>query len=312
MARSRNVFPLVPRRRISGLPFGAVSSLRRGHGSDVAGSRAYVRGDPLSTIDWRASARLSTARGRDEFVVRERYAEEAPYVVIVCDFGPSMRLYPPPLPWLSKPAAVACATELIVQSAVAAGAAIAYLDLAGAAERDGAPYWIAPNTRSALQDIERRLATLDRFDAPEDGLERGLDFLARFRSKLAPGTFVFIISDFLGSELSDSVVLTAAARRWEVVPVVVQDPTWEQSFPQVPRLVLSFVDPSSEPRLDVRLSGRETRARRLSHELRLRGLTGRLASLGLDPVLLGTADAERVDRAFLEWAAGRHDLQRRR
>ena len=41
----------------SGLPFGGSPSLRRGHGSDVAGSRAYVRGDPISTIDWRASAR---------------------------------------------------------------------------------------------------------------------------------------------------------------------------------------------------------------------------------------------------------------
>jgi uncharacterized protein (DUF58 family) len=312
VARSRSVFPLVPRRRVSGLPFGAVSSLRRGHGSDVAGSRAYVRGDPLSTIDWRASARLSTARGRDEFVVRERYAEEAPHVVVVCDFGPTMRLYSPPFPWLSKRSAAASATELIVQSALAAGAAIAYLDLAGASERDGAPYWIAPNTRSALFDIEQRQSRLERFDAPENGLERALDFLGRFRSKLAPGTFVFVVSDFLGSELPESVVLTASARRWEVVPVVVQDPTWEQSFPAVPGLVLPFVDPHGTPRFDVRLSRREARARRLGNERRFQALTSRLASLGLDPVVLGTTETEAVDLTFLEWAARRRDLLRRR
>src|SRR5579862_2630963 len=94
----RTVFPLVPRYRVAGLPFGGTASLRRGHGSDVAGSRAYVRGDPLSTIDWRASARLSTARARDEFVVRERYAEEAPRVVVFSDLRPSMALYPEPFP----------------------------------------------------------------------------------------------------------------------------------------------------------------------------------------------------------------------
>ena len=136
------MFPLVPRHRVTGLPFGGVSSLRRGHGSDVAGSRAYVRGDPLSTIDWRASARVSTARDRDEFIVRERYAEEAPRVVVLCDRGPSMGLYPDWSPWLSKPRATRAAVDLIAHSAHAAQAAVAYLDLAGLAERGGAPYWI--------------------------------------------------------------------------------------------------------------------------------------------------------------------------
>src|SRR6185312_5469067 len=103
--RTRQPFPLVPRRRLAGLPFGASLSLHRGRGADVAGSRPYRRGDPLATIDWRASARLSTARGDDEFVVRERFADEAPRVVVLCDRRPSMALYPPPLPWLDKPAA---------------------------------------------------------------------------------------------------------------------------------------------------------------------------------------------------------------
>src|SRR5438105_5279173 len=123
--RTRSTFPLVPRYRLSGLPFGGSPSLRRGHGTDVAGSRAYVRGDPVSTIDWRASARLSTARGRTEFVVRERYAEEAPRVVVFCDYSASMALYTPQFPWLEKPAAVRSATELIVDSAEASSAAVA-------------------------------------------------------------------------------------------------------------------------------------------------------------------------------------------
>ena len=64
-----------------GLAFGDAAQRRRGHGTDVAGSRPYQPGDDVDTIDWNASARLSSARGRDEFIVRERFADEAPRVV---------------------------------------------------------------------------------------------------------------------------------------------------------------------------------------------------------------------------------------
>ena len=93
-AQHEQTFPLVPSRRLIGLPFGAVYSVRRGMGSDVASSRPYQPGDDVHSIDWNASARLSSALGTDEFIVRERFAEEAPRVVIVCDRRPGMALYP--------------------------------------------------------------------------------------------------------------------------------------------------------------------------------------------------------------------------
>ena len=70
-AAARRTFPLLPRRRLSGLPLGEVPSRRRGHGSDVIGHRLYQPGDPVTTIDWFASARLASASGSDAFVVRE-------------------------------------------------------------------------------------------------------------------------------------------------------------------------------------------------------------------------------------------------
>ncbi len=178
----------------------------------------------------RASAGSSTARGRDEFVVRERYADEAPRVVVLCDRRPSMALYPPPFRWLSKPDVVRSASELIVASAEAEHAAVAYLDYAGCDERGGEPYWLAPTGRATWQSIETRQAGASRYDAPDDGIAQGLDYLARFRSKLQSGTFVFVISDFLGTPIPESVWLTASARRWEVVPVVVQDRPGSRAF----------------------------------------------------------------------------------
>src|ERR687893_447379 len=92
-------------------------SARRGLGSDIAGSRPYRPGDDVDAIDWAASARLSAALDRDEFLVRERFTDEAPRVVVFCDRRPAMALYPPGLPWLRKPAAMQMALDLIAASA---------------------------------------------------------------------------------------------------------------------------------------------------------------------------------------------------
>jgi uncharacterized protein (DUF58 family) len=310
--RSRSTFPLVPKHRLAGLPFGGSRSLRRGHGTDVAGSRAYVPGDPISTIDWRATARLSSARGSDEFIVRERFAEEAPRVIVLVDRRPSMALYPAPFPWLSKPAVVRAATESIVASADSAHAPVGYLDYAGASTTDGEPFWIKPSGRAMIQRIETRQEDAPAFDAPDDGITRGLDFLGRFRSELSSGTFVFVISDFLGPAIDESTWLTASARRWEVVPVVIQDPIWEQSFPAVGGLVIPLSDPESGQVLEARISGREARARRAANEQRRAELLATFAGVAVDPVLLETSEPEDVDRTFLDWAERRRNLRNRR
>jgi uncharacterized protein (DUF58 family) len=309
---SRTVFPLVPRYRLAGLPFGGSPSLRRGHGSEVAGSRSYVRGDPVATIDWRASARLSTARGREEFVVRERYAEEAPRVVVFCDRAPSMALYQPPFPWLSKPDATRAAADLIVRSAQSANAGIAYLDLAGDDGSEGAPYWLPPGGRSTPEWIAARIEGPARYDTDESGLVRGLEFLGRFRSELSSGTFVFVISDFLEADLAHPAWLAPAVRRWEVVPVVIQDPVWEQSFPDAGALVVPLQDPRTGQVLDVGLSARASRSLRQENEERRRHLLAEMTKLALDSVLVDSSDPGDVERAFMDWAAGRLDLRRRR
>ena len=155
-------FELVPRGRIVGLAFGAMHSVRRGAGSDVAGSRTYVPGDDVKAINWGASARLSAARGSDEFVLRERYAEEAPRVVVVCDRRPEMQLFPRGFPWLRKVEAQRAAIELIRESTVEAHGFSAFY----------------PWHRAYLLDLERELQNIDpsvslpywRFDQPAPGL----------------------------------------------------------------------------------------------------------------------------------------------
>lgn len=223
-----------------------------------------------------------------------------------------MALYSPPFPWLSKPAVIRAATESIVASARSAHAPVGYLDYAGASTTDGEPFWIKPSGRSMIERIETRQDELPAYDAPDDGITRGLDFLGRFRAELSSGTFVFVISDFLGSPIDESTWLTASARRWEVVPVVVQDPVWEQSFPLVGGLVLPLSDPATGDVLEARVSRREARSRRAANEQRRAALLATFAGVGVDPVLLQTSDPEEVDLTFLDWAERRRNLRNRR
>ena len=50
------------------------------------------------------------------------------------------------------------------------------------------------------------------------------------------------MSDFLVAPTRDE-WLDALERRFEIVPVIVQDPIWEQSFPDVSGVVVPFVEP---------------------------------------------------------------------
>jgi uncharacterized protein (DUF58 family) len=295
-------FPLVPKDRMIGLSFGTMRSLRRGAGNDVAGARPYRPGDDVRAIDWAASARLSSARERDEFVVRERFAEEAPRVVLVCDRRPEMSFFAPPLPWLDKAAAMRTAAELVLESALLVGGFVGYLDYGS-----GEPYWVPPRGGRRLAQLrEERLAD-DDFNAPQESLERAFAHLADHRRSVTSGAFVFVFSDFLPLP-SEEFWLTALEHRWDVVPVVIQDPTWEQSFPAAEGIVLRLRDPRTGRRPEVRLSRREAARQRATNEERFQALLAGFGSIGLDPVVVSSGDRAEILAAFLTWA----DLRRLR
>ena len=302
MAGARLTFPLVPRRRVIGLSFGTMKSLRRGSGTDVAGSRPYRPGDDIDSIDWAASARLSTARGGDEFVVRERFAEEAPKIVIVCDRRPEMSAFGPPLPWLDKPHAMRSVVELILASAGAAGGFVGYLDYA-----DGDPHWRQPKGERKLIELRDERLWSTEYGGPRDWLERSFDHLASHTRAVTPGTFVFLLSDFIPTPAYE-LWLTAIERRWDIVPVVLQDPTWEQSFPEVDGIVVPLREPRSRRVSSVRLRRKEVAARREHNQSRTQELLDMFRFLDIDPVLVTSNERSAILEEFLIWA----DLRRTR
>jgi uncharacterized protein (DUF58 family) len=285
-------FPLIPRRRVLGLPFGGLHSMRRGLGSDVAGSRPYQPGDDVDKIDWYASARLSLARGSEEFVVREHYADEAPRVVVLSDRRPSMSIFPEGWPWLSKPDAIRNAVTLIGSSATAARGLLGYFD-----EADGDPYWHPPRSTHTYgaPELERG------FGAPEDTLRRGLRHLAEHKRDLPAGTFVFIVSDFLEAPTRDE-WLDALERRYELVPVIVQDPIWEQSFPDVSGTVVPFIAADGSGVSLTAVTEREARGLREQNERRWEMLLHGFRALDMDPVIVESHEPRDVVSSFLSWA----------
>jgi uncharacterized protein (DUF58 family) len=299
---TRRAFPLVPRYRTAGVAYGTQRSLRRGQGAEIAGSRPYRPGDRLAWIDWHASARLSLAKNDDVFVVRQYYAEIAPRVIIVVDRHPSMGLYPTELPWLSKPDVLRETITAIVAAALAARAYVGYLDFAGGSEHDDLePFWVAPH-RQSTRRIMHRLDT--DYDASADGVELSIDYLLRLPRDVPAGTFVFVVSDFLRSP-PDYVWSRARARKLDVVPVIIQDPVWEQSFPLVQNLLVPITDPETGKSMSIRLNEDEARERQEQNQERLRRLVDGFRRLQFDPVLLDAEEPAAIDAAFIRWAIGR-------
>jgi uncharacterized protein (DUF58 family) len=286
-------FPLVPRRQFAGVQFGRRRSSRRGDGDEIAGTRPYVPGDLTARIHWPASARLSEARGMDEFVVREFFAEQAPRVAVVYDRRPAMAINAPPSPWLDKRGAADAALRLIQRSAAAEHGEVAYADaslrqpiwLRGSQGRDGA------------------------YDAGEDALRLPLEALCRRSAMLPTGSFVFVVSDFL-VPVPARVLLRLRAQRWDVTPVIVQDPVWEQSFPPVGGVVLPLADPATGRVEDVWIGPREARERAEANERRLAELLARFRRLAFDPVVVDSSDPTEISARFHAWAERRRRLLR--
>ena len=314
MSRAELTFPLVPRRRIAGLPFGAMHSRRRGPGFDLAGTRPYRPGDDIRRIDWRASARFSSARSRDEFIVREHLTEEAGRVVLVVDRRPAMALFPEAFPWLRKPAAIAVAGSMIVDSALRARCLVGYLEDADPEHVDsdeGAPpfLWRPPDGTIEPWRLKERYLPSSAFRAPEDSLACALEHLVRAVHAVPPGTFVFLLSDFLVVPGED-VWAEALARGFDIVPVVIQDPLWEQSFPDVAGAVLPLSDPAGGPLRLTRVRRRDVIARKRANEARLAAILARFEAMDLDAVLLSRHDPGAILQAFLAWAEGREPRER--
>jgi hypothetical protein len=203
-----------------------------------------------------------------------------------------MAIHGSPSPWLDKRAAAETAGRLIELSAAAEHGEV--VDVDGA-------------LRHPVRRGRRRTEQPSEYDAPETTLSVALEALVRQSALLPTGSFVFVVSDFL-VPVPARLWMRLRALRWDVVPVIVQDPLWEQTFPRVGGVVLPIADPVSGRSEDVWITTREARDRASANERRLDELLGRFRRLGYDPVLLGTSEPREIGDRFRAWADRRRRL----
>ncbi len=82
---------------------------------------------------------------------------------------------------------------------------------------------------------------------------------------------------------------------------MIQDPTWEQSFPDVPGIVVPLRDAETGRAAPVRLTRKEVLARRLANEQRLEALLHDFRALDLDPILIGSSEPAEILGELLAW-----------
>ena len=297
-AAERHTFPLVPRRRLVGLP------VRRP--AEPAPRPRQRRDRNASVRDRRSGRRRSTGsrarasrrrRGRDEFIVRDHAADEAPRVVVVCDRRPAMGIYAPPLPWLSKPRVVAEATAALVDRARWPRAPTSRRSTTATESRTGCRRaasdvpWLVAGARR-----RRRRSTRPTTTSPRRS-RSSVSCAATCRPELR------LRALGLPRRRHRRRLARRVAHGWDVVPVVIQDPVWEQSFPDVAlgrRPGRGSAQRAHGARPPV--APRGARAAQPQRAAACADLLAELVSLGLEPVLLGTSDPFEIDRAFIEWA----------
>ena len=238
----RATFPLVPRYRLTGLPFGMARSTRRGRGKRHR-RLPRLRSRRSDLDDRLARERAPLDRTRRRRVHRPRAVRRRGAVRV--------RRRRPPSVDGALPGLVAVALETGGRARLdradrrerGRGPERGRLPRSGARPdgRDGA--LLDPAAEPLAARVDRGAEGLAGFTAPPGSLAEGIDYLGRFTASLGAGSFVFVISDFLEPPPRE-VWLRALARRFELVPVVIQDPTWEQSFPAVGPVIVPVVDPS--------------------------------------------------------------------
>ncbi len=221
---------------------------------------------------------------------------------MVADRRPSMGLYPDP--WLSKPDALRTVWKLVSSTALGDLGLVGYLDVA----EDTRPFWHPPSAGHRIEQVEQHLLEAP-FRAAEGSLDEAFLQLVGIRRSLPPGTFVFVCSDYFEAPAA-AWWPRALAYRWDIVPVILQDPLWEQSFPLLDALVVSLADPVAGRTHTIRLRRDEAEARRRANEARLASLLADFRALGLEPIVLGSADERDVLQAFTAWGETRLAVRR--
>lgn len=204
--RAGHQLEMVSRRAVAELTSGRYRSRFKGRGHSFSEVRAYVPGDEPRSIDWNVTART----GSPHVKVFEEERELVVWLVVdrsgSTAYGSQLR---------SKAEAACQVAACVAQAALTSG------DRVGLITFGSGPQRVVPPRKGRQQAMALFEALTGAGSASgQAGLTDALRHLLELRRRSA---LVFVISDFDAPE-ADARTLTAAARRFEVLPVVITDP----------------------------------------------------------------------------------------
>ncbi len=208
--------------RIKSLQTGAYVSHFRGRGMEFDESRPYQPGDDPRSIDWRVTARSTTA-----YTKLFREERERPVLVVV-DLRANMHFA---TKGCFKSVNASRAAALLAWAAHHRGDRLGGIIFGDTTHRELKPRL---GRQAALRFVHELVdhpdwETREREETQDD--EQPLAHaLASLRRVARPGSLVVILSDFLGFSRAAQSYLSSVARHNEVLAVVLNDP-FEQKLP---------------------------------------------------------------------------------
>lgn len=222
--------------RVNSLQTGAYVSRFRGRGMEFDESRPYQPGDDPRSIDWRVTARSSTA-----YTKLFREERERPVLVVV-DLRSNMHFA---TRGCFKSVNASRAGALIAWAAHHRGDRLGGLIFGDTTHRELKPRL---GRRAALRFVHQ---LAEHPDWSNRGIPKGSDPFARAMSSLRrvarPGSLVVVISDFIGFDRAAQSYLSSVAHHNEVLAVFMNDPL-ERKLPPPGRY--RIVSPDDELAID--------------------------------------------------------------
>jgi uncharacterized protein (DUF58 family) len=222
--------------RVKSLQTGAYVSHFRGRGMEFDESRPYQPGDDPRSIDWRVTARSTTA-------YTKLFREERERPVLVCvDLRANMHFA---TRGCFKSVNASRAAALLSWAAHHRGDRLGGLIFGDTTHRELKPRL---GRRAALRFVHQ---LVEHPDWTNRGVAEGTEPLAQAMSSLRrvarPGSLVVVISDFIGFSRAAQSYLSSVARHNEVLAVFISDPL-EKRLPPPGRY--RIVSPDSELEID--------------------------------------------------------------
>lgn len=215
-------FEMATRRIVTSNITGGFPSMFKGRGLEFSGYRDYTPNDDAERIDWKASTRTN------ELVIREYVEEKNLDILFLIDAGHNMVF------GSTKKLKIEYALEVI---ASVSNVALEEENNVGAALfTEGVFFKIAPS-RGKVQ-FQHLMSELTRAEYYGKGGSNLIEALRFAISYLNEGSTLVIVSDFIGLDKDWETYIKMAARKLDVISIVIRDPLDESLPPGVGQVVL--------------------------------------------------------------------------